>query len=422
MQRANRRHARLSWPGTATATAAAVLAGLALAGACRDAPELLEPPGLEPLGPAPYQLTFDPGREISPTWSASGDEVIYVSEQIVSVPAAVPVAGSPPGSPPDTILVVDTTRTRAIVRVIPREGGVAEQLLPVVQPHGTSVPIDFAAQASTGQVAAFTLLPLLDRTLCGGVSPCDHDVDSATPPRLASAVIRVREPGASTPPEGDRQLEVAFEGRTFDTSQNPGGLSGVWVVDKHPFQRHFNATRRVPDRLSWSPEGDRLVFSDGLSLVVWNLSSGTVTPIPGTEDGVDPAWSPTGEWIVFERAVRGSITEETCQHEFGGTCVEQRRTWTIPSRSLALVRPDGSDLRLLPEGSRPTWDANGRRIYYESGRRIWTVGLEGQDPVTVPATVDGFQPAVSPDGRWLAFARMDSLSVASDIWIAELEP
>jgi hypothetical protein len=29
---------------------------------------------------------------------------------------------------------------------------------------------------------------------------------------------------------------------------------------------------------------------------------------------------------------------------------------------------------------------------------------------------------VSPDGRWLAFARFDALSSASDIWIVELEP
>lgn len=392
---------------------------LASIGACRDAPEVFEPPELTPLGPAPYQLTFDPGREVSPAWSADGEEVIYMSERRILNRAAVPLAG---GQPPDSVIALDTIRTSGIVRTIPREGGTARQLLPVLQPSATSVPIDFAVQGATERVATLTFLPVLTRDLCGGVSPCSTDLEAASPPRLTGAVIRLREPGSAAPPETDVRLDVTYEGRTFDTSQNPGGIDGVWVVDKHPFQQLFNATGRAPNRLSWSPEGDRIVFSDGLALHVWSPASGSVTPIPGTEDGVDPAWSPTGEWIVFERAVRGGVTEETCEYGFGGNCVEQRRTWTIPSRSLALVRPDGSELRVLPEGSRPAWGAAGQRIYYESGRQIWSVGLDGQDSAPVPATVQGHQPSVSPDGQWLAFARIDSLSAASDIWITELEP
>lgn len=230
--------------------ACALALALASFGACRDAPEVFEPPELEPLGPAPYQLTFDPGREVSPAWSADGEEVIYISERTILNRAAVPLAGP---QPPDSVIVLDTIRTSGIVRAIAREGGTARQLLPVLQPQTTSVPIDFAVQGATEQVATLTFLPVLTRDLCGGVSPCSTDLEAASPPRLTGAVIRLREPGSEAPPETDTRLNVTFEGRTFDTSQNPGGIDGVWVVDKHPFQQLFNATGRAPNRLSWSP-------------------------------------------------------------------------------------------------------------------------------------------------------------------------
>jgi Tol biopolymer transport system component len=85
------------------------------------------------------------------------------------------------------------------------------------------------------------------------------------------------------------------------------------------------------------------------------------------------------------------------------------------------VHPDGGEPRILTEGSRPAW-GSGQRVYYERDRRIWSVDINGGDATPVPSTEEGFQPAVSPDGRWLAFARFDALSSASDIWIVELEP
>jgi Tol biopolymer transport system component len=147
---------------------------------------------------------------------------------------------------------------------------------------------------------------------------------------------------------------------------------------------------------------------------------------------VNPAWSPTGDWIAFERYSKGDLTEASCEVRQAPVppetdpgpviCYEQRRSWPLLGWTIALIRPNGSDLRLLPAGNRPAWSADGQRVYYEAGSRIWSVGIDGQDPAPVPATTQGLQPAVSPDGRWLAFARSDTLTAASDIWIVELEP
>lgn len=408
--------------GAATAALGGLLLGLAAS--CRDAPELLEPPELAPLGPAPYRLTYDPGRDVSPTWSASGDSILYVTEDLV------------PPVPLSTIQ--DTLRLGRPLRVIHREGGVASKVFPALQPSNSgTVALDFAVQSSDGRVAAFTLLPLLEPALCGStVAVCDPPVDPSVageaPPRLSLGRLRVREPSAVTAPADDPQMTIAFPGRSFDTSEHPLGLSGLWRVDAHPFQRRFNATRRAPTRVSWAPEGDRLVFSDGVSLRIWDPDTGAISAIAGSADGVNPAWSPNGRWIAFERFERGTLTESTCEHHQAPLppdtvpgpviCVEQRRSWPLLTQTVALIRPDGSGLRLLPEGSRPAWAADSRRVYYEAQGRIWSVAVDGSDAVPVPDTQNGFMPAPSPDGTQLAFAKIDPFTARSDIWIVSVEP
>ena len=409
------------------AVLAAAVGAVALGGACRDAPDPFDPPGLTELGPPPYRLTYDRGREVAPAWTPDGDSVLYVSQERFVRPDLMVLADSPV----DSFLVEDTVRTRAVVRVIPRSGGVADLRLPLLQGSAASVAIDYAAVSSSGRVAAFTLLPAADRSLCGGVSPCDDELLDP-PARVTSAFLRVRDPASAGSPDADPLLRIDFPGRSFDTTEQPLGLSGLWRVDQHPFQVAFNETSRVPDRVSWSPEGDRLVFSDGVVLRIWNPDTGALDAIPNTSDGTNPAWSPTGEWIAFERAERGAAVEEDCEHrvipdalggELGAViCVERRTSWPVTSRTLALVRPDGSDLRLLPPGARPAWGADGQRIFYESGRQIWSVHIDGSDIAVVPDTEQGWEPAVSPDGTLLAFTRIDGATGAADIWVVEIGP
>lgn len=381
--------------------AAFVTLGALLAAACRDAPapfRVAEPP---PLGPAPYQLTFDPAREWNPSWASGGDTVYYISEVTDAGDADRGTAG-----------------LSGAVLALPPEGGTARRALPLLQPQGSSAAlVDRATVSVDGRVAVYFTTPLAG-SVCGTALPfCDVAVGPAS--ELDGALVRVRDPAAGGSPDDDPVLVLEYAGRSFDTADPPDGLTGRVVVEVFPFQSVFTESRRYPSGMSWSPAGDELVLSDGLGLLRWNPDTGATTSIPNAQDGINPRWSPTGDWIVFERLERGAARETTCEHRLGPVlqCVERRVEYSVPRRKIALIRPDGGGLRLIGEGMSPAWSHDERWIYYERDDRIWRVDAGGVEAAPVPDTEGGYAPSPSPDGRFLAFARFDRTTGESDIWI-----
>lgn len=378
----------------------AIVTGLSfLVGSCGDVPALFDAPELEPLGPAPFQLTFNPADDRAPAWIGGSDSLLYLAEN--------PTIG------------LD------VLRIIHRQGGPAETVFPELQGGSISVQLETAAANPLGdRIAMLTLLSPNPTSLCNASPTCEPDIGPLpAPSRLNSALIRLRERGETGPPDTDPNLVVRYEGRVFDTSQHPLGLPGVWAIDLHPFQRQFNNTDRTPSGPSWSPDGDRIVTSDGLRLLIWDLTETDPLQIPGTDDGIRPAWSPTGEWIAYEHLQRGMQSSAFCEHrnQFGTlSCAEQRIQWTIDAIEIVIIRSDGSDSQVLASGSGPTWSSDGQHVFYVGPDGIRSVSVDGTDDSAVPGTEGGDDPAVSPDGRWLAFSRTGT--AGRDVWIVELTP
>ena len=106
-----------------------------------------------------------------------------------------------------------------------------------------------------------------------------------------------------------------------------------------------------------------------------------------------PAWSPDGRRIAFEsvHACRSAGNPARCDRSTG----------------VYVVNADGSfRLRLARNGSAPAWSPDGRTIAFFSGAKIYLMNADGSEhrPLTRPLTAGHKRSlAWSPDGRKLAF-------------------
>jgi Tol biopolymer transport system component len=146
-------------------------------------------------------------------------------------------------------------------------------------------------------------------------------------------------------------------------------------------------------------------------------------PIPGTQDGVTPAWSPDDEWIAFSRLQRTDSVNHFCIHPgaFVPCAVQDRTDYELGEAQLTLIRPNGDGVSVLGAGTDPAWSPDGGSLYFHRADAIWRAATDGSSAAPVPGTADGREPAVSPDGRFLAFSRL-SANGDYDIWVIALEP
>ena len=147
---------------------------------------------------------------------------------------------------------------------------------------------------------------------------------------------------------------------------------------------------------AWSPDGQQIIFNAGSDpeitqrydhkLYVLNADGSDLRPVTsGDVNDADPAWSPDRQWIVFHR-----------------NC------------GLWVIRPDGSDGRMLLEGSDEfcaiamAWSPDSQQIAFWNEAvpsEIWVINRDGADPRAVysfkqrPEWVDV---AWNPDGRQIA--------------------
>jgi dipeptidyl aminopeptidase/acylaminoacyl peptidase len=151
---------------------------------------------------------------------------------------------------------------------------------------------------------------------------------------------------------------------------------------------------------SFSPDGSRLAFVSDLNGLpqVWAVltKGGWPELVTTLEDQVLRAlWSPTGEWISFSLAPGGGM-----------------------NRQVYVIRPDGTDLRLLTDGGKENnwlgrWTHDGQKVCIASNRRsadamdAYLVDLHDDELQMISENRGiGFFTDISRDGEWAILYRL----------------
>lgn len=159
---------------------------------------------------------------------------------------------------------------------------------------------------------------------------------------------------------------------------------------------------------SWSPDGDKVVFSSNVSgsyeIYVIDISSGESSILTNNNwDDLYPVWSPDGNQIAFTS--NRDSNWDVYVMDVGGKDV---------SRLTTAATYEGN----------PTWSPDGKRIAFVSGRDskrdLWVMNADGSDvqPLTTRATSADFSPAWSPAGDQIAF--VSNRSGNPDIFVVDI--
>lgn len=238
------------------------------------------------------------------------------------------------------------------------------------------------------------------------------------------------------------------DGSTIAFARDWGPNPGIFAVPARG-----GAERKLADAafdywgnlsLSWSSDGQQLVYYTTGGLRVLTLKTGEVRPVdtPGC-GGSMPAFSPDGKWIAFIcrtselsyvdlLPTRGGSSKHLIKTDGWGSLAwsaDSQRVIFAPYLSrLSEININGGGLRDLPfaqdDAFQPAIAPHGERLAFTKGTdkgEIWRLdthtGLARS--VFFPASVEQMAPDISPDGKRIAFE--SDRSGSHEVWIANLD-
>jgi Tol biopolymer transport system component len=212
-----------------------------------------------------------------------------------------------------------------------------------------------------------------------------------------------------TPTAGPGDKEVAF-------LSDSGGHANLWVVNTEngglrqiTQERDPNVAVGVP---VWSPDGRAIAFvssrgNQGLTFGVWLVDSDGSDLRVAANPGLGPAWSPDGRWLYYSTRGGTAATVLKKVSVDGGPAVI-----VTTERLRNVIGLDGTTLYYLFE--RPLVDGTPEFEIRAATPENAPFRVLARVPASRVPIWQIVNPALSPDGKWLAQALTDGFT--TNIW------
>jgi Tol biopolymer transport system component len=231
----------------------------------------------------------------------------------------------------------------------------------------------------------------------GALIAVPFDADAA---RVTGEEVQIGE-NVSLSGSGIAQFAVAQNGTVVYLPQQPRQLM---LVNRRGEATPLLAERRSFHSPRFSPDGGRIAMdfatADGRDIWTLDRAQGTLTRVTSVQDGHDASWLPDGRSLLYTSLASGTFGVYRLRPGGGVDTVvqDERVSWT------GELLPDGRTLvtQATMDPARPSGD-------------IVQVDSAGRVTPLVASTFDEGWPAVSPDGRWLAF--VSALSGQSEVYV-----
>ena len=184
--------------------------------------------------------------------------------------------------------------------------------------------------------------------------------------------------------------------------------------------------------ISWSPDGNRLVFQSRPEInpgvhslyIIGTDGMGRRRLTDGQYNDYAPQWSPDGTLILF--------TQSAPSYKFFGDPTREDRQSIAASAEIMVVNPEDGTIMPITQNdlpnSDPSWSGDGSEIFYfqhdGQNKTLFRQGLGHSDAVAVAAgnvlSNSGIpRTRLSPKGRYLAYAK--EVNGVYGVYIYDLE-